>query len=59
MTVTFTLWPSARNLLTFEVLVPKSPDPILGRYFISFSPVCVDLRRDSLARCAASYLYLP
>ena len=46
----------AQKAGTCRVLVSKSPGPILGRYFISLIPVLVVLRRDSLARWAASYL---
>jgi len=31
----------------------------LGRYFISLIEMLLLLRRDSLARCASSYLNLP
>ena len=56
MIVILTLWPSPRKRATCRVLVSKSPTPILGRYFISLMLVLVVLRRDSLARWAASYL---
>ena len=59
VSVTFTLWPSARNRSTLRVLVSKSPFEILGRYFISLMTTFVVFRRDSLAFWAASYLYLP
>ena len=59
MIVILTLWPSPRNLVTWRVLVSKSPTPILGRYFISLMLLLVALRRDSLARWASSNLNLP
>jgi len=59
MIVSFTLWPSPRNFSTLAVFVSKSPLPILTRYFISLMEMAVDLRRDCLACCAASYLNLP
>lgn len=56
MIVIFTLCPSPKKRATCRVLVSKSPAPIFGRYFISLMLVLVDLRRDSLARWAVSYL---
>ena len=59
MIVTFTLEPCSKKPRTLRVLVSKSPGPILGRYFISLTTMLVLFRRDSFARWAASYLYLP
>ena len=59
MIVIFTLWPSPRNSATLRVLVSKSPVPIFGRYFISLMETADDLRRDSFAFWASSYLNFP
>ncbi len=59
MIVILTLWPSPRNWWTFRVFVSKSPRPILGRYFISFTTTLVAFFRDSLAFWAFSYLNFP
>ncbi len=42
-----------------HILEKKSPVPILGRYFISLTEMFEAFLRDSFARWAASYLYLP
>ncbi len=59
VSVTLTLWPSCRKRSTLRVFVSKSPLEIFGRYFISLMETLLALRLDSLAFCAASYLYLP
>src|SRR5947208_2983083 len=54
MIVIFTLWPSPRNFDTWRVLVSKSPEPILGRYFISLMAVLRKDERQALGSTPAS-----